>query len=142
MFFASYLAQNVCTFKEILNFKRETVNVPVEPIIAGVNIVAVPSLHMIVHLSGAGAIRYKKHASLPPATKLGQGYVFTRVSDSVHRGVLSQHALQQVSKGGLFSGRCLLLGGSALGGVPGGDPPGRLLLWAVRILLECFLVTC
>ena len=24
---------------------------------------------------------------LPPATKLGQGYVFTRVSDSVHRGV-------------------------------------------------------
>ena len=25
------------------------------------------------------------------------------------------------------------------GGVPGGDPPGRLLLWAVRILLECIL---
>ena len=25
--------------------------------------------------------------SLPPATKLGQGYVFTRVCDSVHRGV-------------------------------------------------------
>ena len=24
---------------------------------------------------------------LPPATKLGQGYVFTRVCDSVHRGV-------------------------------------------------------
>ena len=35
---------------------------------------------------------------LPPATKLGQGYVFTRVCDSVHRGV-SQHALQQVSRG-------------------------------------------
>ena len=30
-------------------------------------------------------------------------------------------------------------GRSALG-VPGGDPPGRLLLRAVRILLECILV--
>ena len=34
----------------------------------------------------------------------------------------------------------LLLGGSAPGRVPGGDPPGRLLLRAVRILLECILV--
>ena len=41
-----------------------------------------------------------QHCLLPPATKLGQGYVFTRVCDSVHRGVLSQHALQQVSGGG------------------------------------------
>ena len=49
--------------------------------------------------------------SLPPATKLGQGYVFTRVCDSVHGGVLSQHAMQQVSGGG-----CLLPGGSAPGG--------------------------
>ena len=33
-------------------------------------------------------------------------------------------------------------GGSAPGGaVPGGDPPGRLLLRAVRILLECILVS-
>ena len=31
-------------------------------------------------------------------------------------------------------------GGSALGGMPGGDPPGRPLLRAVRILLECILV--
>ena len=47
---------------------------------------------------------------LPPATKLGQGYVFTRVCDSVQGGgtvesqhalqVVSQYALQQVSKGG------------------------------------------
>ena len=29
-------------------------------------------------------------ALLPPATKLGQGYVFTRVCDSVHRGGLPQ----------------------------------------------------
>ena len=31
-------------------------------------------------------------------------------------------------------------GGSAVGGVPGGDPPEWLLLRAVRILLECILV--
>ena len=40
---------------------------------------------------------------------------------------------------------CLPWGGLLLGvsdpGVPGGDPPGRLLLRAVRILLECILVT-
>ena len=41
-------------------------------------------------------IKLKK--SLPPATKLGQGYVFTHVCDSVHRGVVSQHALQVVSQ--------------------------------------------
>ena len=31
-------------------------------------------------------------------------------------------------------------GGAWSWGVPGGDPPGRLLLRAVRILLECILV--
>ena len=48
--------------------------------------------------------------------------------------------------GGCLLGGCLLLGGvcsgggaSGPGGVPGGDPP-RLLLRAVRILLECILV--
>ena len=35
---------------------------------------------------------------LSPATKLGQGYVFTHVCDSVHRGVVSRHALQVVSQ--------------------------------------------
>ena len=54
---------------------------------------------------------------LPPATKLGQGYVFTRVCDSVHGG-----------------------GGACSRGPAGGDPPRRLLLRAVRILLECILV--
>ena len=41
-----------------------------------------------------------ENCSLPPATKLGQGYVFTRVCDSVHGGgvVVSQHALQVVSQ--------------------------------------------
>ena len=58
---------------------------------------------------------------LPPAMKLGQGYIFTGVCDSVQRGRL-------LPEGGL------------LWGVPGGNPPGWLLLSAVRILLECILV--
>ena len=46
-----------------------------------------------------------------PQQSCGQGYVFTRVCDSVHRGgvlsqhalqVVSQHALQQVSRGGCY----------------------------------------
>ena len=37
-------------------------------------------------------------------------------------------------------GGCLLPGGVCSGGVPGGDPQGRLLLRAVRILLDCILV--
>ena len=52
---------------------------------------------------------------LPPATKFGQGYVFTHVCDSVHKGGVSQHALQvvsqnalqQVSKGGVVSQHAL-----------------------------------
>ena len=45
--------------------------------------------------------------------------MFTPVCHSVHRGGL-------------------VPGGAGPGGrVPGGDPPGRLLLRAVRILLEC-----
>ena len=103
---------------------------------------------------------------LPPATKLGQGYIFTGVCDSVHGGV--------PAPGGVCSWGCLVWGGACFQGVPapggtcswgmglirgvpgpegvpgpggawswgvpGGDPPpGRLLLWAVRILLECIL---
>ena len=50
---------------------------------------------------------------------LGQGNIFVPVCPSVHGG------------GWGVTGR---------GGVPGGDPsPGRLLLLAVRILLECIL---
>ena len=74
--------------------------------------------------------------SLPPATKLGQGYVFTRVCDSVHKGggVVSQHALQMVSQHALHVSRpthprgklrvwaggvqAHTQGGAALGGVP------------------------
>ena len=121
---------------------------------------------------------------LPPATKLGQGYVFTRVCDSVHRGVVSQHALQvvsqhalqqvswgvvsqhalqvvsqhalQVSRGGSPGphpgGKWRGLAGGVPRPMPGGSIPactkadphppplhGRLLLRAVRILLDCIL---
>ena len=134
--------------------------------------------------------RQQSRLFAPPATKLGQGNVFTGVCDSVNRGVSSPgggvcyggawsdgggvcsrggvpalggwclfrgvSALgggvcsQGVSAlgGGVCSGGCLLSEGwcllpgvSAPGGVPGGDPPGRSLLRAVRILLECILVT-
>ena len=60
---------------------------------------------------------FNKLLLLPPATKLGQGYIFTGVCDSVHRG------------GGLLRG-CLLQGvcsqgeGGLVQGVPGGDHPG------------------
>ena len=55
-------------------------------------------------------------------------------------------ALGGLLPGGLFWGVPgsvgLLPGGGLLRGVPGGDPPppGRLMLRAVRILLECILV--
>ena len=38
--------------------------------------------------------------SLPPATKLGQGYVFTRVCNSVHGGCLPQCMLGYTSPPG------------------------------------------
>ena len=70
-------------------------------------------------------------------TKLRQGNVFAVVCDSVRRG-----GGLLVPGGCLLRGRCLLPGGGLLqgvsgpGGVPSGDSPGRLLLRAVRILLE------
>ena len=42
--------------------------------------------------------------------------------------------------GGVVPVGLVLVGGAWSQGVPGGDPPGRLLLRAVRILLECILV--
>ena len=102
---------------------------------------------------------------LPSATKLRRLCFYRCVS--VHKGgVVSQHALQQVSRGGWYpnmpcrwypsmpcsrsrrGGACSqgvpALGGYLLrgGGMCGGDPPAsrRLLLRTVRILLECILV--
>ena len=81
---------------------------------------------------------------LPPATKLGQGYVFTRVCDSVHRGGVPQCMLGYTPPGADTP--------------PGEDPRGSKPPCeqqptpravhagdmgnkrAVRILLECILV--
>ena len=57
---------------------------------------------------------------LPPATKLGQGYVFTPVCDSVHRGVPGPG-------GSVCSGGCLVRRGVCSWGVclvRGGGVPG------------------
>ena len=82
---------------------------------------------------------------------MGQGHIFTGVYDSVHVGGGGGGAIPACIAGGIQ--HALHRGGSVPGGVPGpggvpaprgvpgGDPPGRLLLRAVRILLECILVT-
>ena len=58
---------------------------------------------------------------------LRQGNIFAPVCHSVHGGVWSRGVPGQ--------------GGAWSRGVPGGDPHlGWLLLWVVRILLECILV--
>ena len=73
---------------------------------------------------------------LPPATKLGQGYIFTGVCDSVHRGGMCG-----------CRGACVVAGGCMVGGpawLQGGgmrrarrDTANER---ALRILLECILV--
>ena len=60
------------------------------------------------------AVEVGEENLLPPATKLGQGYIFTGVCDSVHRGGVC-------SGGGRLPGGCLLQGGGLL-------PKGCLLL--------------
>ena len=71
---------------------------------------------------------------LPPATKLGQGNVFTGVCDSAPGGSGQGGASAQ---GGVSAPR----GVCSVWGVPLVEtPPGRPLLRAVRILLECILV--
>ena len=47
---------------------------------------------------------------------------------------------QEGGRGVSGPGGCLFPWGSGPGGVPGGEPLGRLLLRAVRILLKCILV--
>ena len=85
---------------------------------------------------------------LPPATKLGQGNIFTGMCDSVNRGGASSRGVSGPRRflvmGDVWSRGGLLGRGGGL--VPGGclveTPPGQLLLRAVRILLECFLFHC
>ena len=90
----------------------------------------------VLHISGKSIVAYCR-----PQTKFGVKVIFL-------------HCLSFCSQGGVPASGGLLLGmgGSAPRGVawsrggacsrgePGGDPPGRLLLRAVRILLECILV--
>ena len=91
-------------------------------------------------------------ALLPPATKLRQGYIFTGMCDSVHRGggawsggawpggCMVPGGGCAWSRGMPGLGECLVLGGGAWSGGPGETPPRWLLLWVVRILLEFILV--
>ena len=98
-------------------------------------------------LNGVLSIAFLPVLLLPPATKLGQGYIFTGVCHSVNRGggcllpeegclLLGGCLLWGVSAprgvsapgwcllpGGLLPGRSAPRGVSAPGGVPGGDPP-------------------
>ena len=58
---------------------------------------------------------------LPPAKKLGQGYIFTGVCDSVHggvpgRGVPAPRGVPGLERCLVLGGGCLLQGGAALGG--------------------------
>ena len=77
--------------------------------------------------------------SLPPATKLGQGYVFTRVCDSVHRGSASVHA------GTPPTWEQTPQGADTAPPPERTSPPGQYMLGdmgnkrAVRILLECIV---
>ena len=88
---------------------------------------------------------------LPPAEKLGQYYVFTRVCDSVHRGGVSASVpggsqSQGVSvQGGSLSRRVTVQEGLSPGGICPGESlscklPPYCNEQAVRILLECILV--
>ena len=62
-------------------------------------------------IRGPGSVKsYIEYYLLPPATKLGQGYIFTGVCYSVNRGICS--------------GRCLLPGGVSAPGCLVETPPG------------------
>ena len=93
--------------------------------------------------------------SLSSATKLGQGNVFTGVCDSVNMGgvcsqggllrrVCSRGVCSRGEGGWVCSGKSVFAPGGVSAPRGGGveSPPGRLLLRAVSILLECILVIC
>ena len=74
---------------------------------------------------------------LLPATKLGQGYVFTSVCDFVHRGLGLPHCMLGYTPGP-EAGTPTLLGP----GTPPGsrDPPAQCMLGVTGNKLECNLV--
>ena len=84
--------------------------------------------HTYIHTTGYGqkrAICILLECILVTTRKqsLGQGNIFTPVCHSVHKGVVPG------PRGGAWSwgGGTWSQGGSGPGGVPGGDPPGRLI---------------
>ena len=55
---------------------------------------------------------FEKRTFLPPATKLGQGYIFTGVCDSVHRGGRAWLWEGMPGGGGMHGcGVCMVVGG-------------------------------
>ena len=76
-------------------------------------------------------INQMRNLLLPPANQVSGKIIFLHLFVILFTGGVGGYPSMPCS-------RCP--GGSAPGGVPDGDPPGRLLLRAVRILLECILV--
>ena len=81
-------------------------------------------------------------AFLPPANEVWDKVICLHLSVILSTGGVPAPGGCLVPAGCLVPGECLVLGGVCSQGVPGGDPiPRRLLLRAVRILLECILVS-
>ena len=81
---------------------------------------------------------------LPPANEVWGKVIFLHLfvilftgGSAPGEGLLQGGAC---SRGSACSRGCLLQGGACSWGVPGGEPPGWLLLQTVHILLECILV--
>ena len=86
-----------------------------------------------------------KHSLLPPANEVCEGYVFTRVCHSVHTGVSRPRPRVEVGGSGWGGVQAHTRGVRGGGGVSQHalrqtPPSRRLLLRAVRILLECILI--
>ena len=71
--------------------------------------------HMVTKIRCVWTKHFHWVISLPPATKLGQGYIFTGVCDSVHRGacMVAGGGHVWLLVGGMHgcSGPCMVAGG-------------------------------